>query len=287
MSEILTLLDDPAADQERLALAGTLGVAVGVRVVGGAELIARPGTVARALAHLVADRPVAAVILPAGLFGAEVGSLLALVLGSAVITDVIAIGRDLTATKAIMAGTARSRARVSASPAIFTVQAGIDVAPSGAPAEVVEIAPDSAEISEARVEVKGVAERTALGNRPDLLSANIIVSAGRGAGPDLSAIEELADALGAAVGGSRAAVDAGWVDPSLQVGQTGKTVSPKLYVAAGISGAIQHQAGMRGSALIVAVNEDPDAPIFEVADLGIVGDLAEVLPAAAAAVRGL
>ena len=151
------------------------------------------------------------------------------------------------------------------------------------------VAPDpssSVTISESAKGAKIVSsEPKQASGRPELTEAAIVVSGGRGTGGNFDPVEQLADALGAAVGASRAAVDSGWYPHAYQVGQTGKTVSPQLYLAAGISGAIQHRAGMQTSKAIVAVNKDAEAPIFALADLGVVGDLHTVLPAVTAEIR--
>jgi len=128
-------------------------------------------------------------------------------------------------------------------------------------------------------------EAKAVSDRPKLTEARVVVAGGRGVNGDFGPVEDLADALAGAVGASRAATDAGWISHDAQIGQTGVTVSPQLFISAGISGAIQQKAGMQTSKCIVAINKDVDAPVFEIADFGIVGDLAKVLPQAAEEIR--
>ncbi|HEY3200276.1 MAG TPA: electron transfer flavoprotein subunit alpha/FixB family protein [Actinomycetes bacterium] len=243
---------------------------------------------AELLASLVGTAAPDAVLVASTAEGKEVAARLALKIDSGVLTDAVSLGEGFVAEQSIFGGSSIVHSRVTRAVPIITMRpnATSPVAADGpAAAERVDVSVEPSEAArQARVVDRVVVEK---GSRPELTEAAIVVSGGRGVGSadNFSIIEELADSLGAAVGASRAATDAGWYPHQHQVGQTGKTVSPQLYIACGISGAIQHRAGMQTSKTIVAVNKDPEAPIFELVDFGVVGDLHQVVPQLTAEVR--
>ncbi|MFF5226510.1 electron transfer flavoprotein subunit alpha/FixB family protein [Dactylosporangium sp. NPDC000521] len=246
-------------------------------------LVAGKATV---LASLIQRVSPAAVLVASSQEGKEIAGRVAVKLDNGLLTDVVALDAEGVATQVVFAGSTIVKSKVSKGLPIVTVRPN-SLTPTPSPAtpsvEQVEVALTDkdklATVVERKVEAKGA--------RPELAEASIVVSGGRGVGSadNFKLVEELADLLGGAVGASRAAVDSGFYPHQFQVGQTGKTVSPQLYVALGISGAIQHRAGMQTSKTIVAVNKDPEAPIFELADFGVVGDLFKVVPQAAEEIR--
>ncbi|QCX28017.1 electron transfer flavoprotein subunit alpha/FixB family protein [Nocardioides jishulii] len=234
---------------------------------------------AEALEQLVARTSPAAVLIPSSAEGKEVAARLAIKTSSGLITDAIDVQEGPVTTQSVFAGNFTVTAKVTQGTPIITVKPNSAAPVEAAGAGVVE--QFDAVISDAAKTAQIVASqpRQSTG-RPELTEAAIVVSGGRGTGGNFEPVENFADSMGAAVGASRAAVDSGWKPHTFQVGQTGKTVSPQLYVAAGISGAIQHRAGMQTSKTIIAVNKDEEAPLFELVDFGVVGDLHSVLPAA-------
>lgn len=267
------------ADAAALATLGEYGAET-VYVADSADLddfLVAPK--AEVLASLIADKAPAAVLIASTADGKEIAGRVAIKADSGVITDAVGVAADLTATQSVFGGSTVVKSKVTKGTPIITVRPN-STAPEAAPAagtraDVAATVSDAAK--SAKVTGRTVAQR---GGRPDLAEAAIVVSGGRGVGgaEGFGVVEALADTLGAAVGASRAATDAGWYPHQFQVGQTGKTVSPQLYIANGISGAIQHRAGMQTSKTIVVVNKDPEAPIFELADFGVVGDLFTVVP---------
>jgi electron transfer flavoprotein alpha subunit len=263
--------------------------------VGEMESLSRyhPEGYARVVADVVRSGGYAAVIFGATAQGKDLAPRVAALLDVPLASDITGLemgGGSVSAVRPVYAGKAFSTVTFSASPALMSIRPNV-FQPQDSPAAgaVETFVPEGVDPSEWRIRVKDF--QVAGGGAKDVSEASIVVSGGRGMkGPEnWGVLEDLRDALGsdAALGASRAAVDADWRPHGEQVGQTGKTVAPKLYFAVGISGAIQHLAGMRTSGTIVAVNKDPDAPIFQVADYGIVGDLFEVVPALAKEIRAL
>ena len=306
MTEILVLVDhvDGAVKKptlELLTIARRLGepsaVFLGSGVANATEVLGKFGAAkvyvvdapeidgflvapkAEALAAVAAQASPGAILVTAHSEGKEIAARVAVRLGSGIITDAVDVDADGVASQSVFAGSFLVTAKVTHGVPVIAVKpnaAAPEEAPAAAAVENVTVSFSDAAKGAA---ITSVAPRAKSG-RPELTEAAIVVSGGRGVGgPEgFAVIEALADSLGAAVGASRAATDAGWYPHAFQVGQTGKTVSPQLYIANGISGAIQHRAGMQTSKTIVAVNKDAEAPIFELADYGVVGDLFNVVP---------
>jgi len=309
MSEVLVLVDHVGGTvrkttNEMLTIARRLGEpsavfigqlsdeAAGVLKEYGAEKIytVDPNSVgpylvspkAEVLAQLVQSASPAAVLMSSSAEGKEVAARLAVKTDSGLITDAV----DVTAgdegpvtTQSVFAGGFTVQAKVTKGTPIIAIKPNAATPEATDGAGTVEEVSFSVSDAGKGAKLVGVEPKKASG-RPELTEAAIVVSGGRGTGGNFEPVEELADSLGAAVGASRAAVDSGWYPHTFQIGQTGKVVSPQLYIANGISGAIQHRAGMQTSKTIVAVNKDEEAPIFELVDFGVVGDLHTVLPAA-------
>jgi len=309
MAEVLVYVDhvDGAVRKptlELLTLARRLGEPVAVHLGAGADTAAPVLAEYGAVRVLAADAPEfadylvapkvdaleaafkavspAAVLVPSSAEGKEIAARLAVRTGSGIITDAVDLeagDEGPVATQAAFAAAFTTRSRVSKGTPVITVKPN-SAAPEAAPAAgaVEQLAVTFGELATGTKVVSRAAREST--GRPELTEAAIVVSGGRGVNgaENFPVIEALADSLGAAVGASRAAVDAGWYPHTNQVGQTGKSVSPQLYIAAGISGAIQHRAGMQTSKTIVAINKDAEAPIFDLVDYGVVGDLFAVVP---------
>jgi electron transfer flavoprotein alpha subunit len=237
------------------------------------------------LAALTESATPAAVVIAATAEGKEVAGRLAARLGSGLLVDVVEIKDGGIGVHSIFGGAFTVDAQATGELPVITVRPGaVEAEPADGAGEVVTVEVPAQAENATKITSK---DPVVVGDRPELTEATIVVAGGRGVGSEenFKVVEELADSLGAAVGASRAAVDSGYYAGQFQVGQTGKTVSPQLYIALGISGAIQHRAGMQTSKTIIAVNKDEEAPIFEIADLGIVGDLFKVTPQLTEAVK--
>ncbi len=308
MAKVLVFIDNPGhalkkTSLELLTIARSLGepaVAINGELHGdvaavlaayGAQALYRPsaedlddylvGPKASYLAAAVQASGATIVLTENSAEAREIAARLGIKLGAGVITDVVGVEQDGTAHKSVLAGSYTTTARATTPVTVLTVKSNSitpEPAVTGtAPATFTVEVPETATAASARITARN---EKAPSGRPDLAEARIVVAGGRGVDGNFGPVEELADALGAAIGASRAATDAGWIGHDAQVGQTGKTVSPQLFISAGISGAVQQKSGMQTAKVIVAVNKDADSPVFEIADFGIIGDLFKVLPQA-------
>ncbi|NHT18528.1 electron transfer flavoprotein subunit alpha/FixB family protein [Cellulomonas sp. IC4_254] len=271
---------DPA-----LPVLGRHGVAVVHQVSTGAVDPRLTPVLGEVLADAVRETGATVLLALSTFENKEAAARLAVATGAGVVTDAAAVERDaegrVVASKTVLAGTWTTRCAVRTDLAVVLLKAGAVVS-----RHVDEEAPLAPEVRTRALAVSERATRAALvrrtpaapSDRPDLSSADVVVVGGRGTEGDFAPIEALADEVGGAVGATRVATDEGWIGHETQIGQTGVTVSPRLYIGAGVSGAVHHRGGMQASGTIVAVNPDPEAPIFEIADYGIVGDLFTVLP---------
>ncbi len=223
-----------------------------------------------------------AVLITSGPEGKDIAARVAVTLNSGIVPDATSVGTDggsVVATQSVFAGRFIAKSQIVRGPAVVTMRpnaTNAEAAPASAAVETVSVS-----LTDAAKGAKVTSREAKVSSgRPDLTDAAMIVAGGRGVGSQegFAVIEQTADAMGAAVGASRTVTDQHWAPHDLQVGQTGKTVAPSLYIAAGISGAIQHRAGMQSSKTIVVVNKDAKAPMFQIADFGVVGDLHKVLP---------
>lgn len=254
------------------------GVNAVIELTNPSNTNAIAATQAPQLASLAGDY--SHVLAPNSTFGKDLMPRLAALLERPMVTDIMAVHDERTFDRPVYAGNAITTVQLADEGMVIATVRGASWAPVAASQAKAAIQRQGCEI-DLPAHTRFVSLDSEQGDRPDLQAAEKVVSGGRGLGAaeHFALVEALADKLGAAVGASRAAVDSGWVANDLQVGQTGKIIAPDLYIAAGISGAIQHLAGIKDAGTIVAINKDPDAPIFEVADIGLVADLHDVLPA--------